>query len=95
MVDARARRFTIDMERAVTCVLCGGPADVGPAHVVVHGVGDVCWVCSRVRDADDWGMDQFEAILARIVAARDQERPEAPDVDESHHEHPLKRRVQG
>ena len=60
----------------LTCVLCDGSALVGPAHVVVHGVGPVCCTCSRQRDADDWGMDQFDAILARIVAVQDDERPE-------------------
>ncbi len=54
----------------MNCALCGRPVLEGPAHVVVHGMGDVCWRCSRERDPEDWGLDQFEAIVARMVAAR-------------------------
>lgn len=45
----------------------------GPAHVVVHGLGSVCWSCSRERDSNDWGLDQFEATVARVLAHVDSE----------------------
>ncbi len=53
---------------AVRCVLCNESVDAGHAHVVVHGFGSVCWSCSRHRDVDDWGVEQFEAIVAKVVA---------------------------
>lgn len=59
------------------CYICRGLAEVGPIHVVVHGFGDVCWACARERDSDDWGFDQFDALLARVLAVRDQRASEA------------------
>jgi hypothetical protein len=62
----------------VACLLCGGSVEVGPVHVSVHGVGEVCWACARERDPDDWGLDQFEALVARVLETRDRPADESP-----------------
>jgi hypothetical protein len=63
----------LEAEDPETCLLCGEPVERGPLHVLVHGQGPVCWDCARKRDPDDWGLDQFESILARTAEARDGE----------------------